>query len=138
MIRTSLPQGQSRIRIHRRAASAKRRTRSPSSGAPARPPLPVKGKAEPVAVFAANGIQHRRAIRLQEPVYALPMVGRQPELQQVEEKLAQALTGMGQVVGITGEAGMGKSRLIAEAIRLASRKGVDIYGGACQSDGWMP
>ena len=30
---------------------------------------------------------------------------------------------------------MGKSRLVAEAIRLARRKGFGGYGGACQSDG---
>ena len=46
-----------------------------------------------------------------------------------------ALQGKGQVVGIVAEAGMGKSRLVAEVIRLARRKGFVGYGGACQSDG---
>jgi hypothetical protein len=33
------------------------------------------------------------------------------------------------------EAGLGKSRLVAEVIRSARRKGFVGYGGACQSDG---
>lgn len=101
----------------------------------ARAPIPLKGKAEPVPVFAVTGLQQRRAIRLQEPSYALPMVGREAELKTVAEKIDLALKSQGQVVGITAEAGMGKSRLVAEAIRLARTKGMEGYGGACQSDG---
>jgi adenylate cyclase len=40
-----------------------------------------------------------------------------------------------QVIGIIAEAGMGKSRLVAEVIRLARKNGFVGYGGACQSDG---
>lgn len=100
-----------------------------------RPPLPIKGKAEPVSVFALTGERKQRAIRLQEPNYALPMVGREQELKIIEEKLKLALSGKAQVIGIVGEAGMGKSRLVAEVIRLAHKKGFVGYGGACQSDG---
>jgi AAA ATPase domain len=41
-------------------------------------------------------------------------VGRAHELAILHERLAQAERGQGQVVGITGEAGIGKSRLLAE------------------------
>ena len=41
-----------------------------------RAPLAMKGKAEPLPVFAVTGERQQRAIRLQEPTYALPMVGR--------------------------------------------------------------
>ena len=99
-----------------------------------RPPLTIKGKTEPLPVFAVTGERQQRAIRLQEPLYALPMVGRQAELQTIEEKLNRALGGLSQVIGIVAEAGMGKSRLVAEAIRLAHRKGFVGYGGACLSD----
>ena len=51
------------------------------------------------------------------------------------EKRDLALQGRGQVVGITGEAGRGKSRLVGEAIHLARRKRLRIFGGACQSYG---
>jgi predicted ATPase len=102
-------------------------------------------KGEPQPVFAVTGISHHRAARLPEPAYRLPMVGRQAELAFIDEKLKLALQGKGQVIGITAEAGMGKSRLIAEVIRLARKRGFTGYGGACQSSGtntpylvWQP
>ena len=99
------------------------------------PDLRVKGKADPVAVGVLVGRNEAQAIRLQEPAYALPMVGRQTELALIEGKLDQALAGQGQIAGITGEAGMGKSRLVAEVIRLANNRQVAGYGGECQAYG---
>jgi adenylate cyclase len=72
--------------------------------------IPLKGKVEPLPVFAVRGALRRRAVRLEEPTYVLPMVGRAAELVQV--------------LGITAEAGMGKSRLVAEIVRLATRAGM--------------
>ena len=43
-----------------------------------------------------------------------PFVGRERELAALHERLAQAASGQGQVVGIIGEPGMGKSRLLLE------------------------
>jgi len=43
-----------------------------------------------------------------------PFVGRQHELAVLQERVAQVAAGHGQVVGIVGEPGMGKSRLIDE------------------------
>lgn len=100
-----------------------------------RAPLPVKGKAEPLPVFALTGERRQRAVRLQEPVYALPMVGRTRELQTINDRLDLAANRNGQVIAIVAEAGLGKSRLVAEVIRSARRKGFVGYGGACQSDG---
>lgn len=101
----------------------------------ARAPIRFKGKAEPLPVFALAGTLERRSIRLQEPVFGLPMIGRQQELSLIEQKMTLALQGHGQIVGITAEAGLGKSRLVAEVIRLARRRNLAGYGGACQSDG---
>ncbi|HEX7974714.1 MAG TPA: adenylate/guanylate cyclase domain-containing protein, partial [Anaerolineales bacterium] len=72
-----------------------------------RQPLPMKGKAEPLPVFSVTGERQQRAIRLQEPTYALPMVGRQAELQIVNDKLDLTLHGNSQVIGIAADAGMG-------------------------------
>lgn len=101
----------------------------------ARPPIPLKGKAEPLPVFAVLGLQQARAIRLQEPASHLPMVGRDSEVAALSDALAAALTGCGRVVSFQAEAGMGKSRLIAEGVRLARRNGFIGYGGACRMDG---
>ncbi len=100
----------------------------------ARPPLQMKGKAEPGAVFAVLGLRQQRAIRLQEPVYALPMIGREVPTQQLADRLAAARQGRGQIVALSADAGMGKSRLVAEVIGLARRSGFVGYGGACQPD----
>ncbi|HLF27902.1 MAG TPA: tetratricopeptide repeat protein [Anaerolineae bacterium] len=99
------------------------------------PDIRVKGKAEPVAVFDLVGVKERRAVRLQEPDYALPMVGRTAELALVEQQLNQVIQGHGRIVGITGEAGMGKSRLVAEIIRLSGQRHLIGYGGECLSYG---
>jgi adenylate cyclase len=100
----------------------------------ARPSMEMKGMAEMIPVFAVLAIERQRAIRLQEPSYALAMIGRKRELMLLGEKLESVLQGRGQVIGVTAEAGMGKSRLVAEGIRLARRNRLVGYGGACQSD----
>lgn len=101
----------------------------------ARPAVMVKGKSKPIPLYQLVGETRRRAMRLQEPNYSLPMVGRQAELKLIEEKLELAKEGKSQVIGIVAEAGLGKSRLVAEVIRSARRKGFVGFGGTCQSDG---
>jgi predicted ATPase/class 3 adenylate cyclase len=99
------------------------------------PPITVKGKRAPVAVARLVGRRELPTTRILEPQYALPMIGRQAELAHVEKKVEQVLGGKGQIVGITAEAGMGKSRLAAEVIHLALEAGLATYGGECQSYG---
>src|SRR5262245_51327711 len=96
--------------------------------------MPLKGMPEPLPVFRLAGVR-QHAIRLTEPAYELPMIGRTAELALIGERLDRALAGQGQVVGIIAEAGMGKSRLVAEVIRLARRQRLRAFGGACQSYG---
>ena len=95
----------------------------------------IKGKSDLLPLFRLNETALAHPIRLQEPSYALPMVGRQAELRLIDQKLDLVRQGQGQVVGIVAEAGLGKSRLVAEVIGLARPKGFVGYGGACQSDG---
>jgi predicted ATPase/class 3 adenylate cyclase len=109
------------------------------------PPLRVKGKSQPVAVYSLNGSKTHYGMHLQELNYALPMVGREAELGLIEQKLTRALAGHGQLIGLTAEAGMGKSRLVAEIIHLAHARQMVGYGGECQSYGtnisyivWQP
>lgn len=100
------------------------------------PPLSLKGKSEPVTVFSLTGFREDSSgIHLQEPKYALPIVGRKQELKLINDKLDLALQHKGQIIGVTGEAGMGKSRLVAEVIRSAYTHNLVGYGGECQSYG---
>jgi len=99
------------------------------------PPLPVKGKAEEVAVGELLGRRAER-IRLQEPRYTLPMVGRRAELERLTRLLERVRdSGRGHVVGLSAEAGMGKSRLAAEVIGRALGLGFAGYGGYAVSHG---
>lgn len=100
-----------------------------------RAPVALKGKAEPIPVFALLGIFRQRAVRLQEPAYSLPLVGRDGQLARVAEALDQAQAGFGQLLVIEAEAGMGKSRLVAEMVHRAQRRGFVCYGGAATSSG---
>ncbi|WP_420630802.1 tetratricopeptide repeat protein [Candidatus Leptofilum sp.] len=99
------------------------------------PPVRVKGKSEPLTVFAVAQREAEPAIRLQEPQYALPMVGRATEQALIQKKMLAAKARQGQVVAISGEAGIGKSRLVAQIIRLASEQQFLGFGAECQSYG---
>jgi len=96
-------------------------------------PIRAKGKTEPIAVSSPLGMRARQTLRLQVPVYALPMVGREQEMSLCDSKLEQALAGHGQLLGITGEAGLGKTRLVAEIIRRATHHHMICFGGECES-----
>ncbi|MFN7963016.1 MAG: AAA family ATPase [Thermoanaerobaculia bacterium] len=64
-----------------------------------------------------------------------PFVGRRRELAVLEELLAEAEHGRGQVVGIAGDAGAGKSRLLAELRRRYHARGLTHLAGQCLSYG---
>src|SRR5688500_9584918 len=59
----------------------------------------------------------------------LPLVGRTDELAAVASALERAKTGQSSAVLITGEAGAGKSRLMAAAVEDAKRRGWQIASG---------
>lgn len=109
------------------------------------PPLSMKGKTEPVQAFAVGGTQTDVTNVLAEPRYRLPLIGRDRERPFLTQLLADIETGNGRILGLTGAAGVGKSRLNAELIRQAQNAGYAVFGGACQSYGqnasylvWQP
>ncbi len=95
------------------------------------PPLTLKGKAEPVPVFALVGAKTHAPQR--EVRYELDIFGRDAELAALTARLDTALAGAGGVVGLSAEAGLGKSRLVAELVRSARSRGITVAFGECQS-----
>ncbi|HEY2862742.1 MAG TPA: adenylate/guanylate cyclase domain-containing protein, partial [Casimicrobiaceae bacterium] len=78
----------------------------------------LKGFAEPVAVFRVLA-ERRDASRFAATHRSdgLPMVSRESEIVRLVDRATAALAGQGQIVVITGDAGVGKSRLIEEMYR---------------------
>ena len=78
------------------------------------PPLNLKGKEAPVEVHRLVGLKTSpKSARGIEGLRAA-LVGRDSELEQMRSALAALQRGRGSIVAIVGEAGLGKSRLIAE------------------------
>src|SRR5712692_4855418 len=87
-------------------------------------PVPVKGLAEPVDVYELVGASAlRRRLQAAAARGLTRFVGRQTEIEALQQALARAETGHGQVVAIVGEAGVGKSRLVYECIRSHRTQG---------------
>ena len=71
--------------------------------------LELKGKADVVEAFRVAGEREAAERR------SSPLVGREAELVALDEVLGDLVEGGGAIVAITGEPGIGKSRLAAEA-----------------------
>ncbi len=80
------------------------------------PPFLVKGKAKPVEAFLVGERVRRRT----RAVTDLPFVGRTNERWELTAALDRMRTGSGGLVDITGEAGVGKSRLLRELLAEAA------------------
>jgi len=76
----------------------------------------VKGKEEPIPVYkvlSGKDDVYRPRLGSERMIYS-EMVGRDNELHRLELQVMKAIDGQGSVVNIIGEAGIGKSRLVAE------------------------
>ncbi len=73
------------------------------------PPVMLKGKAQPVANYCLIGRERRAA-----PREGPPLVGREAELARLGEIFQEVTAGRGQIVHLSGEAGVGKTRLVNE------------------------
>ena len=87
-------------------------------------PVNVKGMNEPVEVHEVTGAGLARS-RLQAAAARglTRFVGRDVETEQLRKALEQARSDHGQVVGVVGEAGLGKSRLFFEFIHSHRTQG---------------
>ena len=80
-------------------------------------PFTVKGKSRPVEAVSVGAHRGRRA---GDAGTRLPLVGRSGHLGQWRTLLGDAERGAGAVVEITGEPGVGKSRLLEELLSVAT------------------
>src|SRR5262245_44105526 len=86
--------------------------------------MPVRGLSEPVEVYEVTGAGMVRSRLQAAAVRGLTrFVGRQQELETLQQTLAQAQAGHGQVVALVGEAGVGKSRLVYEVVHSHRTQG---------------
>lgn len=90
------------------------------------------GQLLPMLVYTAQGMKQLRAgVPIRSPRALRSFVGRERELAFLQERLAQVTQGQGQVVGIVGEPGIGKSRLLYEWHRSLALQLVTYYEGQC-------
>ena len=67
-----------------------------------------------------------------------PMVGRDAELRQVRLLWSQTAAGQGQALLVSGESGIGKTRLVQTLTTQAQILGGTVLPGACYAEGGMP
>ena len=87
-------------------------------------PITVKGMSEAVEVYEVTGVGATRS-RLQAAAARglTRFVGRDAETEQLRKALEQARADHGQVIGVVGEPGLGKSRLFFEFIHSHHTQG---------------
>jgi class 3 adenylate cyclase len=91
--------------------------------------LPVKGRTEPVLAWRLVGPRSTL-----EAGPAAPLVGRDGELVRLAGVVDELVAGRGQVLMVTGDAGLGKTRMLAELRRVAGSR-VTWLEGRCLSYG---
>ncbi|MBI5028898.1 MAG: AAA family ATPase [Chloroflexi bacterium] len=80
----------------------------------------VKGKSEPIQVYRVES-ERKGAVRARGIIgLTSPMVGRQREFATLIQVISDVRAGRGSIVSVIGEAGLGKSRLIAEWRKAAT------------------
>ncbi len=94
----------------------------------------VKGKQQLVDVFRFLKFNNSPELILDKHS-SVSVIGRELEIGEITQLLGKITFGHGQVLGITGDAGIGKSLLSQKLINHAMRQGWNVFGGECQSYG---
>jgi DNA-binding NtrC family response regulator/predicted ATPase len=101
-----------------------------------RPGPPDDGQSDQSGAYSVEGLASPHVSRVGLGARVLrPFVGRERELAMLQELLVQVEEGRGQVVGIVGEPGMGKSRLLYEFRQRLAGQHVTCLEGRCLSYG---
>ncbi len=90
--------------------------------------MEIKGVQEPMHVYELQGLgQMRTRLDVSRSRGFSRFVGRGDEMQVLETALGRAREGNAQIVGIVGEAGLGKSRLCYEFLERCRARGLMTY-----------
>jgi class 3 adenylate cyclase/tetratricopeptide (TPR) repeat protein len=104
-------------------------------------PLALKGKEQRVDAWELLSVTeriHRAKPAAGERMISSPLVGRDPEIALLRACFADVARGEGGVVHLIGEAGLGKSRLLAEACAAPEARAVRVLEGRSISVGRRP
>ncbi len=80
-------------------------------------PIQVKGKTEPVPIYRLHGVRHTNDMVEGSVEMGTTLVGRELEIEALNRAVVRLQSGLGGIVTLAGEAGIGKSRLSAELRR---------------------
>lgn len=89
-------------------------------------PFYVKGKTQPVQAYAVGPIQGARGVELS----SFPFVGRDGELERLEQAYRAVGFGTGSAAVVVGDRGSGKTRLLHELIQRCGAEVVRVQGEA--------
>ena len=96
----------------------------------------LKGLTEPLPLFELEGSGASQT-RLQVAITRglSRFVGRSSEMTSMQAALERARSGHGQVIGVVGEPGLGKSRLCFEFVEHCRRQGLPVFEAHCPAHG---
>ena len=97
--------------------------------------LSLKGKVEPVQAYRLIGVSTHQVSDSEATAAQRAFVGRRNELATLQNTVRRIEEGGGRAVGIVGEPGIGKSRLVAELRRGLAGQKVTWIEGRCVSYG---
>ena len=95
--------------------------------------LKIKGKKDLVSVYTLKGEKKKNSFLEQKKNSHSPFVGREKELKILKEALKKSYQSKGRIVEISGELGVGKSRLIYELIKEPLTKEFNVLSSDCSS-----
>lgn len=93
----------------------------------------IKGKKDLVFVYTLKGEKGRISFLEQKKDSHSPFMGREKEIKELREALKKSYQSKGQVIEISGQLGIGKSRLIFELTKDPLAKEFNILSGNCSS-----
>jgi class 3 adenylate cyclase/tetratricopeptide (TPR) repeat protein len=93
--------------------------------------MQLKGKSHLVNAFKVLGVRDHSDSRAGEGTPLSPFVGREREFASLEDALAEAEGGQGRIVGLVGEPGIGKTRLLGEFTRSVDASRATYLEGHC-------